>query len=55
MNSSSYFVDSEEAHWNTNRKEEGGNLGFKVGVKGGYVPVAPVDTRRYPRRNVSFA
>ncbi|OAB46016.1 type I glutamate--ammonia ligase [Paenibacillus glacialis] len=46
MNSSSFFVDSEEAAWNTNRKEEGGNLGFKIGVKGGYVPVAPVDTQQ---------
>jgi len=46
MNSSSYFVDSEEAAWNTNRKEEGGNLGFKVGVKGGYVPVAPKDSQQ---------
>ncbi|MFC4305028.1 type I glutamate--ammonia ligase [Cohnella boryungensis] len=46
MNSSSYFVDSEEAAWNTNRKEEGGNLGFKIGVKGGYVPVAPVDSQQ---------
>ncbi|WP_440118141.1 type I glutamate--ammonia ligase [Paenibacillus sp. QZ-Y1] len=45
-NSSSYFVDSEEASWNTNRKEEGGNLGFKVRTKGGYVPVAPVDTQQ---------
>lgn len=46
MNSSSFFVDSEEAAWNTNRKEEGGNLAFKVGVKGGYVPVAPVDSQQ---------
>ncbi|QCT03855.1 glutamine synthetase, type I [Paenibacillus algicola] len=46
MNSSSYYVESEEAAWNTNRKEEGGNLGFKVRVKGGYVPVAPVDTQQ---------
>jgi glutamine synthetase len=46
MNTSSYVVDSEEAAWNTNRKEEGGNLGFKIGVKGGYVPVAPVDTQQ---------
>ncbi|AJS59648.1 type I glutamate--ammonia ligase [Paenibacillus sp. IHBB 10380] len=46
MNSSSFFVDSEEAAWNTNRKEEGGNLGFKVGVKGGYVPVAPIDKQQ---------
>ncbi|WEK55236.1 MAG: type I glutamate--ammonia ligase [Candidatus Cohnella colombiensis] len=46
MNSSSFFVDSEEAAWNTNRKEEGGNLGFKIGVKGGYVPVQPVDSQQ---------
>ncbi|KKO53628.1 type I glutamate--ammonia ligase [Paenibacillus sp. DMB20] len=46
MNSSSYVVESEEAAWNTNRKEEGGNLGFKIRVKGGYVPVAPVDTQQ---------
>ncbi len=46
MNSSSYVVDSEEAGWNTNRKEEGGNLGSKVPVKGGYVPVAPVDSQQ---------
>jgi len=46
MNSSFYSVDSEEAVWNTDRKEEGGNLGFKVGVKGGYVPVAPTDAQQ---------
>jgi glutamine synthetase len=46
MNSSSFSVDSEEAGWNTNRKEEGGNLGFKVRVKGGYVPVAPTDSQQ---------
>lgn len=46
MNSSFYSVDSEEAAWNTGRKEEGGNLGFKVGVKGGYVPVAPTDAQQ---------
>jgi len=46
MNSSSFYVDSEEASWNTNRKEDGGNLGFKVRTKGGYVPVAPVDTQQ---------
>lgn len=46
MNTSFFSVDSEEAAWNTNRKEEGGNLGFKVPVKGGYVPVAPVDSQQ---------
>lgn len=44
MNKSFYEVDSGEGWWNTGRKEEGGNLGLKVPVKGGYVPVQPVDT-----------
>jgi glutamine synthetase len=38
-----YKVDSEEAWWNSGRKEEGGNLGYKTPVKGGYFPVAPID------------
>lgn len=46
MNKSYYEVDSEEAAWNTGRKEEGGNLGFKIPVKGGYVPVQPIDTQQ---------
>ncbi|OBR64458.1 type I glutamate--ammonia ligase [Paenibacillus oryzae] len=46
MNTSFFSVDSEEAAWNTARKEEGGNLGFKIPVKGGYVPVAPVDSQQ---------
>lgn len=46
MNKSYFEVDSEEAAWNTSRKEEGGNLGFKVRTKGGYVPVAPTDTHQ---------
>lgn len=45
-NKSFYEVDSEEAFWNTGRVEEGGNLGFKVKRKGGYVPVAPTDTQQ---------
>ncbi|RAU94316.1 type I glutamate--ammonia ligase [Paenibacillus sp. YN15] len=46
MNKSFYEVDSEEAAWNTGRKEEGGNLAFKTGIKGGYFPVAPTDTQQ---------
>jgi glutamine synthetase len=38
-----YSVDSEEAHWNSGREEEGGNLGNKTSVKGGYFPVSLVD------------
>ena len=38
-----YYVDSVEGAWNTGRVEEGGNLGYKPRVKGGYFPVPPVD------------
>ncbi len=38
-----YKVDSDEAAWNTGRKEEGGNLGNKTPFKGGYFPVSPID------------
>ncbi|MNW39694.1 Glutamine synthetase [compost metagenome] len=46
MNKTFYSVDSEEAIWNTGRSEEGGNLGYKIPVKGGYVPVAPTDKQQ---------
>ena len=38
-----FSVDSPEAYWNTGRVEEGGNMGYKVAVKGGYFPVSPAD------------
>lgn len=38
-----FHLDSDEAYWNTGRTEEGGNLGYKVPVKGGYFPVSPSD------------
>ncbi|MDU0968165.1 MAG: type I glutamate--ammonia ligase [Actinomycetaceae bacterium] len=38
-----YSVDSSEAQWNSGREEEGGNLGYKQTVKGGYFPVSPRD------------
>ncbi|MDN5701143.1 MAG: glutamine synthetase beta-grasp domain-containing protein, partial [Kocuria sp.] len=34
-----YKIDSEEAPWNSGRKEEGGNLANKTHTKGGYFPV----------------
>lgn len=52
QNTSFYKVDSSEAHWNSGRKEEGGNLGFKVGPKGGYVPVAPTDSQQDIRSEI---
>ena len=43
-NASYYHVDTVEGRWNTGREEEGGNLGYKPGYKGGYFPVSPTDT-----------
>ncbi len=43
MSGSFYAIDSVEAAWNTGREEEGGNLGYKTRVKGGYFPVSPSD------------
>jgi glutamine synthetase len=43
-NQAFYEVDSAEGRWNTGRKEEGGNLGYKPAYKGGYFPVSPTDT-----------
>lgn len=40
MKGAFYFIDSEEAAWNTGEP----GLGYKVRVKGGYFPVAPTDT-----------
>ena len=42
-NNTFFSVDSPEAYWNTGRVEEGGNMGYKVAVKGGYFPVSPAD------------
>jgi glutamine synthetase type I len=37
-------VGSEEAAWSTGAKIEGGNMGHRPAVKGGYFPVPPVDS-----------
>ena len=44
MHGCSYHVDSEEGAWNTGAEYEGGNIGHRPGVKGGYFPVPPVDS-----------
>ena len=42
-NSGFYSVDSPNAEWNMGAEEEGGNLGHKMRVKGGYFPTPPND------------
>ncbi|ROQ24307.1 glutamate--ammonia ligase [Gallaecimonas pentaromativorans] len=39
-----YKLDSEEAAWNSGREYAEGNKGHRPMVKGGYFPVAPVDS-----------
>ena len=44
MQGSFVRIGSDEAAWSSSVKTEGGNLGHRPGVKGGYFPVAPTDT-----------
>jgi glutamine synthetase len=43
MHSGYYYVESDEASWNSGRDEKP-NLGYKMRTKEGYFPVAPKDT-----------
>ena len=44
INGAMYAIDDIEASWNTGAEIEGGNKGHRPGIKGGYFPVAPVDS-----------
>ncbi|MEZ5652415.1 MAG: type I glutamate--ammonia ligase [Burkholderiaceae bacterium] len=39
-----YKLNVEEAYWSSAKEMEGGNLGHRPTVKGGYFPVPPVDS-----------
>ncbi|MBU1431060.1 type I glutamate--ammonia ligase, partial [Myxococcota bacterium] len=44
-NAAFYALDSEEGIWNTGRSQGGPNLGHRPAHKGGYFPVAPIDSQ----------
>ena len=39
-----YSIDAKEAAWNSATEYEEGNIGHRPSIKGGYFPVAPVDS-----------
>lgn len=45
-------IESEEAAWSSSKKIEGGNTGHRPVIKGGYFPVAPVDSLQDLRSQV---
>jgi len=44
MSGSFVKIKSEEAPWSSGQEFEGGNMGHRPGLKGGYMPVSPVDS-----------
>jgi len=44
MNKGFYYLDAMEGAYNTGTEYDGGNLGHRPQVKGGYFPVPPVDS-----------
>ncbi len=44
MSGAMYEIESEEAAWMSDTEFEGGNIGHRPGIKGGYFPVPPVDS-----------
>lgn len=44
ISGASYSIDAEEAAWSSAASFDGGNIGHRPGIKGGYFPVPPVDS-----------
>src|SRR5499426_876179 len=44
MGQAFYKIKSEEAPWSSGEEFEGGNMGHRAPIKGGYFPVPPVDS-----------
>jgi len=54
MGSAGFEIESEEAAWNSAKRYEGGNMGHRPQVKGGYFPVPPVDSLNEIRNDMSL-
>lgn len=54
INGCFYNVDSREAHWNSAKTIDGGNIGHRPALKEGYFPVPPVDSTQDIRSTISL-
>ncbi len=54
MGKAMYLIESNEAAWNSAKIMEGGNLGHRPSVKGGYFPVPPVDSSQDMRSTMAL-
>jgi len=54
MGSVFYKIQSTEAHWKSAESIEGGNIGHRPGIGGGYFPVPPVDSSQDLRSSISL-
>lgn len=52
MSGSFYSIDSNEAAWNSAKKADGGNMGHRPSIQGGYFPVPPVDSSHNMRADI---
>lgn len=52
MSGSFVKIDGSEASWNSEKVFEGGNIGHRPKVKGGYFPVPPVDQLHEARADI---
>ncbi len=55
MSGAMYQIESEEAAWMSQNNFEGGNMGHRPGIKGGYFPVPPVDSQLDIRNSMCSA
>lgn len=55
ISGASYQIDSHEAAWNSNKNADGGNMGHRPSVQGGYFPVPPVDSSQNIRAEICLA